>query len=395
MIGADNLLYPRSGVGRMTVEIAQAVQAHPGVANVSLLVRGRIEPFGPAALDELDRLANGSAGATLQATPLRQRLSPVLDRLPGLQRARRLRDAWRERSSRLDLPPGARGRLVYHEPNMIPAPFDAPTIVTVNDLSWHRHPEMHPAERVRWIERNLPRALARAARFVAISAFTAGELVSRLGVAPGLVDVVPLAAGAQFRPMDEGEAAATLRRYGLRDRGYVFSVSTLEPRKNFDRLLAAHRVLPPALQQRFPLAIAGGGGWGTVLDGDAARGAVASGRLLLLGRVPDSDLPALYARAAVVAYVSLYEGFGLPVLEAMAAGTPVVASSTTAVGEVARDAAFSVDPLDEAAIAGALRQVLEDEAVAEDLRASGLARAAEYSWARTADLLVASWRRVV
>lgn len=390
VIGADSLAHRRSGVGRMTLEIARAAQGHPGCAELRLMFGGRLRPADLRPYGEAPQ-----AAPPPRPLPLHRRIRPLIGRIPGVQPLRRTRDHWRSRAERAAFAAEVGGRVVYHEPNMIATPYPAPTVVTVNDLSWHVYPDMHPAERIRWIERNLPRTLAQAARFVAISAFTASEMARHLGIAPGRIDVVPLAAGPEFLPVSRDAAAATLRKHGLADRAYVLSVSTLEPRKNFDRLLAAHGLLPLALRQRCPLAIVGGSGWGQVLESGPARQAVADGTLSLLGWLPDADLAVLYARAGAAAYVSLYEGFGLPVLEAMAAGAPVVASATTAVGEVAGGAALTVDPLDEAAISEALRQVLEDGPGAERLRAAGLARAAGYSWRHTADLLVSSWGRAL
>ena len=151
----------------------------------------------------------------------------------------------------------------------------------------------------------------------------------------------------------------------------------------------------PALRRQAPLVIAGGKGWGKVLARPEAEAATRDGTVRLLGHVADADLAALCARAAVFAYVSLYEGFGLPVVEAMAAGCAVVASCTTAVGELAAGAARLVDPLDEGDISAGLRQVIEDTAYAEQLRQTGLARSAEYTWQRTIDTLVVSWRKAL
>ena len=143
---------------------------------------------------------------------------------------------------------------------MIARPFDGVTVVTVNDLSWRLPGGLHPDERVTWIERRLPGSLAQAARLVAISEFTAHEMVRHLGVSRDRIDVVPLAPSEAFRLLPSSEIEPILARHGLAERGFVLSVSTLEPRKNFDRLLAAHARLPAADRARQPLVIAGGRG---------------------------------------------------------------------------------------------------------------------------------------
>jgi glycosyltransferase involved in cell wall biosynthesis len=262
----------------------------------------------------------------------------------------------------------------------------------VNDLSFRSDPQWHPPERVAWMERRLPATLRQARRFVAISAFTKTEMVARLGIQPTRIDVVPMGLSGDFHPVAAAAAAPVLARFGLADRAYVLAVSTLEPRKNFDRLLAAHTLLPAALRQLVPLVIAGGRGWGSTLDDATTAPHLADGTLRLPGFVSDDDLVALYARAAVVAYPSLYEGFGLPVLEAMACGTPLVVSNDSAVAETAGDAALLVDPRDPHAIAKGLRRVLEDDALADELRARGLAHAAGFTWGRMAAGLVRSWQ---
>lgn len=385
VLGADSLLSRRSGVGRMTWEIANAISGRPEISTLRLLVQGRLQPF----------TQNGALSEPAESPPMTRlrRAKLLIAQLPGVGQAHMAKKLWLQRRglrSFVKTP-----RLVYHEPNMIPYPLRAKTVITVNDLSWHHHPEMHPKERVTWIRQNLKRTFAQAARFVCISDFTANSLSAEFGIPRERIDVVSLAADAAFAPVSAADAAPTLARFGLADRRYVLSVSTVEPRKNFDRLLSAHQSLPADLRQRFPLVIVGGSGWGTALASPQAAAAQADGSLRLLGHVADADLVPLYARAAVFAYVSLYEGFGLPVIEAMGAGSPVVASSTTAVGETAGTAALLVDPLDPSAIRDALREVLEDTGLAESLRTSGAARAAEFNWQRTADALVASWRRAL
>ena len=366
----------------MTAEIIEAVRHRPELAATRLLVAGRLAEPG----EDLTGFKPKSMILTLKR---------LFADVPGVQSLRHLQHEATLRRTLLELKSISDGRVVYHEPNMIADPFPGTTVVSVNDLSWHHHPDYHPAERLTWIERNLPRTLRQASRFVALSKFTSDAMVTELGIAREKIDIVPLAASALFTPRSEEAARATLLRYGLQDRGYVLSVSTLEPRKNFDRLAAAHAMLPAQTRQRFPLAIIGGAGWGNTLESPVVDKAKRAGELLLLGYLSDPELAILYSRAALFAYPSLYEGFGLPVIEAMSSGTAVLASSTTATGETAGDAAELVDPWSVESIADGLRRLLEDTDHNATLRRDGVAHAALYSWEKTAIDLIATWRRAL
>jgi O-antigen biosynthesis alpha-1,3-rhamnosyltransferase len=384
LLGADSLPGARSGIGRQTLEVARLLRRTPAIGALALLVGERCLPA-----DALETLARMATPATTRGV---SRIAAVI---PGVAA---VHAAWRRRQMNgFAASMGQRigGRVVYHEVNMIARPFDGATVVTVHDLSWRADPRWHTAERTAWIERRLPSTLAQASRFVCVSDFTAGDVRREFGVAPSRIDIVRPAASAMFRPIEREPAAPVLSRLELTDRGYVFAVSTIEPRKNFDRLLAAHAMLPEAVRQRLPLVIAGSRGWGAALTDAVAERAIRTGTLRLLGHVADDDLVALYARSAAVAYVSLYEGFGLPVLEAMACGAPVIASRNTAVGETAGDAALLVDPEDVADIANAIARVLNDPSLAAALTARGLLRAAEFSWDAMAAGLIASWRKAL
>lgn len=396
VLGADSLAARRSGIGRVTLEISRGLRRHAEIQDFCFLLRGRIypaaslwrelpedgdpEPVGAAASP------HSSAGRRLRAQlariPTARKLHEMKLRLELLREVQRLRQ-------QVD------NRLVYHEPNFIARPFDGVTVVTVNDFSWLHLSSFHPQERIAWIDKNLDRTVRQTSRFVAVSEFTAQATVEELGVDRDRVDVVPWAPSAVFQPMSRDAAAPALAKYDLQDEGFVLSVSTLEPRKNFDRLFLAHCRLPQALRDRYPLVIAGGIGWGQVLDSPSAERALRDGHLRLLGHVPDGDLVGLMARCGAFAYVSLYEGFGLPVIEAMASGAPVIASGTTAIGETAGDAALQVDPLDEDEICEAMRRLLEDRAAAHQFRELGFARAAEFNWERTIAGLIASWRKAL
>ena len=223
----------------------------------------------------------------------------------------------------------------------------------------------------------LPLAARRAAWFVCDSAATRHELIDRYPkLAPRTV-VVPLGVDSRFSGARSGNVPA---RYGLGDH-YVLAVGTREPRKNLPRLVRAFVDLPPELRARHRLAVAGQAGWS---DSETEELAATHDDVTLLGYVPDEDLASLYAGATAFAFPSLAEGFGLPVLEAMAAGTPVLTSDRSSLPEVAGDAALLVDPTDVGAIRAALERLLSDAELRAELAVRGTDRAARFTWRETA-----------
>jgi glycosyltransferase involved in cell wall biosynthesis len=225
----------------------------------------------------------------------------------------------------------------------------------------------------------LPPAVRRTGRLLCISEATRDALVERFPAAAGRALVTPLAAGTPF--VGAAPDADALARLGV-DGPYVLTAATLEPRKNLPRLIEAFAALPDEVRAGRRLLLVGGRGWGMeALDEAVARHGDVVRRL---GYVSDEDLAALYAQADVVAYVPLAEGFGLPVLEAMAAGAPVLTSDRSSLPEVGGDAAAYADPTDVASISRALAGVLADPARRDAMRAAGRSRAALFSWERTA-----------
>jgi glycosyltransferase involved in cell wall biosynthesis len=257
---------------------------------------------------------------------------------------------------------------VLHCPTQrAPVRSQVPLVVTFHDLAVLRHPETFNRWTRTYSRLALPRVARAARRLIAVSEFTRRELLELLDVPEEKVRVVPNAVGPPFAA--DGDAAAG---------NYVLAVSTLEPRKNLPRLVEAFQ---RAHLNGCRLLVAGARGWGGVqVDGDAVS---------WLGEVGDEELARLYRGARCVAYVSLYEGFGLPVLEAMACGAPVVAARTGAAEEVAGEAAVLVDPLDPDAIAAGLAEALDRR---EELRAQGLERARAFSWADAARATVEVYR---
>ncbi len=279
---------------------------------------------------------------------------------------------------------------LYHFTNSTaPVFFAAPYVVTIYDASLIRFPETHPLRRRAYQRTLLWHTARRAIRIITISQASARDVVEFLGVPVERVVVTPLAADGSFRPVrDADRLASVLERHGLRD-PYMLYVGNIEPRKNLVRLIEAFARMDAC---DVKLALAGGRAWMSRGVDRRIRELGLDGRVRLLGYVPDEDLPALYSGALAFAYPSLWEGFGLPVLEAMACGTPVVTSNRSSLVEIAEGAARLVDPCSVDAIAEALQLVISSAAERVRLSAAGLERAARYSWAKTAAMTIDTYR---
>lgn len=273
---------------------------------------------------------------------------------------------------------------VYHEPNFLAFRYGGPTVVTVHDLSWIRHPETQPVERVRIMDRLMPQVMARADHIVVPTDFVRAEVMSYYGLPGERVTTTLEGVSPDFHPRDAASCAPALARHGLSYGGYVLAVGTLEPRKNLSTAIAAYSRLPDAVRKHYPLVLVGMKGWGLESFSPALQRLVAAGEAIVTGYVPQQDLPALYAGARAMVYPSLYEGFGLPPVEAMACGAPVIVSDRASLPEVTGGAALSVPALDDVALGEALAGVLDDEALRTRLVTAGLQQAGTFSWRQCA-----------
>lgn len=300
-----------------------------------------------------------------------------------------IRSAWMQ-----FLLPGVLRRVkpdVVHFTNYLaPLAAGAPYVVSFHDMSLSLFPQYHTLKK-RVLTASLLASVARRARLVLTPSSSSQEDVIRLlGLDRHRVRRIPYAAPDRFRPAEEGPER--LQTYGIRP-PYFLYVGTIEPRKNLPRMLRAFSRLTSKLpDHRFVLV--GQKGWKyDELLREAARPELRD-RLILPGYVPEADLPLLYTHAEAFVYPSLYEGFGFPVVEAMACGTPVLTSASSSLTEIADGAALLVDPHDESALASCLEALATDSALRADLRTKGLARVKEYSWERTARETAACYREV-
>jgi len=283
----------------------------------------------------------------------------------------------------------ARVDLLHMPANVAPILASPPFVVFVHDTVALRMPEFLSGWHRHYLRLLLPPSVKRASLVLTNSECSKSEIVQYLHVEPDKVVVTYLAASPSFSPASPAEVQEVKGLYGLGE--YVLAVGSLEPRKNLHRLVQAFARLH---QQgyRVQLAHAGPPGWGCAdLQGEADRLGVGEW-LRVLGYAPRDQLRALYSGAALFAYPSLYEGFGLPILEAMACGCPVVTSSCASMPEVAGNAALFVDPLDVQGLADAMATILSDQPMAQHMIERGLERAACFSWERCAAQTAAAYR---
>ncbi len=275
------------------------------------------------------------------------------------------------------------GRLdLFYSPDFVlPPQLAGRRLLTVHDLAFLVHPECAVPSLEWYLRRAVPRSIARADLLLADSEHTRQDLIRLLGVSPERVEVLYPGVEPAFRPLGQAALEEVRARYGLPGR-FLLTVGTIEPRKNLPRLLEALSGLPERL--RLPLVVVGRPGWLYQETFAAVERYGLQGEVRFLGFVPQEDLPALYNLALALVYPSLYEGFGLPPLEAMACGTPVLAGCVSSLPEVVGEAAVLVDPADVSSIREGLRRLLEDDELRARLRKEGLARAREFTWEKAA-----------
>jgi glycosyltransferase involved in cell wall biosynthesis len=284
---------------------------------------------------------------------------------------------------------------LLHAPDFTLPPTQRPTrtLLTVHDLSFIRAPETADPGLREYLNEVVPRSIKRADHILADSESTRQDLIELYRAPPGKISVLYSGVSDRFYPiLDEGARQSVRERYQIGSRPYIFSLGTVQPRKNYGRLVEAlHRLGRPDLK----LVIAGDKGW---LDDPLYERIDTLGmadQVQFLGFAADDDLPALYSAAEVFAFPSLYEGFGLPPLEAMACGVPVVSSNTSSLPEVVANAALTVNPTDVEALADALRRLLDDHGLRNTLINRGQLRVQGFSWTASARVLRQRYRMLL
>ncbi len=353
-----------AGIGRYTRGLVDGLLALAPPADITLL----------RAADAADHPAGSMPPFPVRRIPLSSRHQAIL---------------WH----RLHLPLPAdwfTGRVdIYHSPDFVLPPLRrARGVMTVHDLSFLQVPDCADPGLRRYLEQAVPHAVRRATRILADSASTKQDLVTLLGVDAARIDVVYPGVGPAYRPVtDAAQRDDVRRRYALRT-PFILAVGTLEPRKNYDTLIRAYALARASAHLPHALVIAGGQGWLYQSIFDTVRQLGLHDWVQFLGYVAEADLPTLYSLADAFAFPSRYEGFGIPVIEAMACGTPVVTANNSSLPEAAGQAALLVAADDVAGLAQALGQLLTDDILRATLRQRGFAQAARFTWPSAAQALL-------
>lgn len=299
-----------------------------------------------------------------------------VERAPFLDQAKAAWRGWQGARAAAALRKG-RCRLVF-EPNCLALDCGGPVLAAMQDLSVVELPHTHPADRVRLWNRELRRAVQRTTHWISLSQATADCLIGYAGLRRSDVTVIP-AASRWTQPPSSWAPATLRRRLGVPDR-YLLYLGTIEPRKNLVTLLDAYAQKPAAWRARTPLILAGSPGWGSLAFWEQLRSHPVSPEVLATGYLSDVQAAALLAGARALVYPSLYEGFGLPLVEAMTFGSPIVASAIPSLTEVAGDAAILLDPADAGAWSEAIERIAEPGSDREEWVDRGRRRGANYSW---------------
>ncbi|BBR59512.1 MULTISPECIES: glycosyltransferase family 4 protein [Enterobacteriaceae] len=374
IFGTDAIKYPLTGIGRYAFELANCLSNSSEISKLLFLRGGSISEGIPVAKE---------------SSPSTEGLKQYIKKSHFFSEAYRLTAPWLKTNALRK-----HKDFIYHGPNFYLPPKVARCAVTFHDLSVFTLPQCHPPERVRFMRKELLQTVKRASVFITDSDYTRRELIDYFNLSEQSVVTAKLACGDEFRPYSAAEISSVLLKHRLSYKGYTLFTGSIEPRKNIRTLLDAYERLPLPVRQKVPLVISGFKGWNSEdLHQRFDRGE-REGWLRYLGFTPSSELPALFSGAISFLFPSLYEGFGLPVLEAMASGTPVVCSNSSSLPEVAGENALMCDAMDVETLTRLIHKSLEDTIWQQQASSNGLVHAKKFSWERCAADTITAYKQV-
>jgi alpha-1,3-rhamnosyl/mannosyltransferase len=388
ILATDPIYWPLTGIGRYTFELAKRYSSDPRLADIRFFNMGRWQD-----VTELTTVENKNTGESTDTSLLRKGFGFLRKSLANNKSAIRVYSRITPYVYQRRLKPFS-ADYIYHSPNFMLPLFDGKKVATFHDLSVLKYPEFHPESRVLYLRPEIIKAAKNADHIIAVSEAVKQEVIEYFSKSPDNVTVIPQASFISDTPPDAVLSDNFLHKHKLVKKQFFLFVSSIEPRKNINRILDAYESLSPALKNQYPLVLTGSSGWKSEEILKRINTLCDTGLVRYLGYTNDAELKYLYCSAGALVFPSIYEGFGMPIIEAQAMGVPVVTSNVSCMPEVAGGAALLVDPYDVDAIKAALERIVLDEGLREELKVQGLKNASQYSWDKTAAKTIEVYSRL-
>ena len=283
---------------------------------------------------------------------------------------------------------------LYHEPNYISYKYDGLKVVNVHDLSWIHFPDAHPQERVNFLNKRIERSMKDANLIITDTEFIKKDIINFFPETKNKIQNIYLGVSDDFKLRNSSDVNKTLNKYNLKFKKFFLFVSTIEPRKNLINILNAYNICPKKIKDQYPLIICGSNGWLSKDILEHINSLSKNNDIRRIGFIDDSDLFNLYSSCHTFLYPSLYEGFGLPVLEAMKSGAPVITSENSAMSEISNGSSLLVNPLNIEQISTNIIQLVENKELYENFVKKGLNNCKKFSWDKTAKELTDSYNTI-
>jgi len=373
ILGCDPLLTPLTGIGHYTQKLGRGLIENSEVEQLKLFAHGKFF--------SCDMLINNNAvneASDIEISESRSLLSHIREKLASSSMVVKAYQKASPHIMRYSLRKHA--DCIYHSPNFTLPPFEGRKIVTIHDLSTIKYPEYHPKSRVDFVNDAILNSIEKADHIITDSDFVKNEIIDTFSINSQKITPIHLGADQQFKPRNEIECCSILKLHDLEYEQFFLFVSTIEPRKNLLMLLNAFTQYRMKNPNGLPLVLIGGGGWNNndILQKIAFLSE--KGWVKYLGYLPQIQIPILYSSAKALLFPSIYEGFGLPVLEAMQSGTAVVTCSNSSMSEICEDSAALITPNDTDKLVDEISKLEQDPSYCEVLVKKGLLRAAHFSW---------------